>query len=79
MSTGSHNSATRRVRACAGWAPSPKRGIQTVGIPDSAISLDLTRIYRDAYERAGRDHGLIADDEAEIEAASEFDEEEDAA
>ena len=41
--------------------------------------LDLTRIYRDAYERAGRDHGLIAGDEAELEAASEFDEEEDAA
>jgi hypothetical protein len=33
--------------------------------------LDTTRIYRDAYERAGRDHGLLA--EAEREADAEFD------
>ena len=36
--------------------------------------LDMTRIYRDAYERAGRDHGLITDSEAGHEAAAEFDE-----
>jgi integrase len=36
--------------------------------------LDMTRIYRDAYERAGRDHGLISDHEAEAEVDAEFDE-----
>lgn len=35
--------------------------------------LDTTRIYRDAYERAGHDHGLLA--VAEREADGEFDEE----
>ncbi len=33
--------------------------------------LDMTRVYRDAYERAGLEHGLIGD--AEREAAEEFD------
>lgn len=33
--------------------------------------LDTTRIYREAYERAGHDHGLLA--EAEREADAEFD------
>jgi site-specific recombinase XerD len=36
--------------------------------------LDMTRIYRDAYERAGRDHGLISENTAEAEAAAEFEE-----
>jgi integrase len=36
--------------------------------------LDMTRIYRDAYQRAGRDHGLIVNVAAEHEAASEFEE-----
>ncbi len=40
--------------------------------------LDMTRIYRDAYERAGRDHGLITGAEAGHEAALEFGEEDDA-
>jgi integrase len=35
--------------------------------------LDMTRVYQDAYARAGLEHGLIA--EAECEAAGEFDEE----
>ncbi len=37
--------------------------------------LDTTRIYRDAYERAGHDHALLA--EAEREADDEYDEEDD--
>ena len=32
--------------------------------------LDMTRIYRDAYQRAGADHGLLAS--AEREAGEEF-------
>ena len=38
--------------------------------------LDMTRIYRDAYERAGAAEGLF-DDDAEREAAEEFDAEDD--
>ncbi|GGV54702.1 site-specific integrase [Streptomyces spectabilis] len=38
--------------------------------------LDMTRIFRDAYEQAGRDHGLISDAEAQREADAEFDEDE---
>lgn len=37
--------------------------------------LDMTRIYRDAYDEAGREHGLIDDEAAEREAAEEFDDE----
>lgn len=37
--------------------------------------LDMTRIYRDAYDRAGRDYGLVGDAAAEREARGEFDEE----
>jgi hypothetical protein len=32
--------------------------------------LDMTRIYRDAYQRAGADHGLL--ESAEREAGEEF-------
>ncbi|MFD5419193.1 site-specific integrase [Streptomyces sp. NPDC127069] len=39
--------------------------------------LDMTRIFRDAYERAGRDYGLISDGEADVEADGEFAEDED--
>ncbi len=35
--------------------------------------LDMTRIYRDAYQRAGADHGLL--ESAEREAGEEFAEE----
>ena len=46
-------------------------GIQTVPITNCAVSLDMTRIYADAYERAGRDAGLI-DAAARQEADEEF-------
>jgi integrase len=39
--------------------------------------LDTTRIFRDAYERAGRQHGLLDDDVADGEAADEFEGEDD--
>ncbi|WP_306192350.1 site-specific integrase [Streptomyces sp. MK5] len=39
--------------------------------------LDMTRIFQDAYEQAGRDYGLISDAEAATEADGEFDEDED--
>jgi hypothetical protein len=35
--------------------------------------LDTTRIYREAYERAGAVGGLLEDDTAEREAGAEFD------
>ena len=54
--------------------PSRRRrwSIQTVLIPDGAIWLDTTRIYREAYERAGRADGLLTGVEADHEAAAEF-------
>ncbi len=39
--------------------------------------LDMTRIFRDAYEQAGRDYGLISEAEADTETDGEFDEGED--
>ncbi len=39
--------------------------------------LDMTRVYRDAYERAGRDHGLDGEAEATREADEEFTDEDD--
>ncbi len=47
-------------------------GIRRVPIPDSAISLDMTRIYRDAYQRAGRPARPAEDEAARAEAAEEF-------
>jgi hypothetical protein len=37
--------------------------------------LDMTRIYRDAYERAGQEHGLAEIAAAEREADDEFQDE----
>ncbi|MFH8753945.1 hypothetical protein ACH4GK_42540 [Streptomyces rimosus] len=39
--------------------------------------LDMTRIFRDAYDRAGRDFGLINPAGAQAEADAEFYEDED--
>ena len=48
------------------------RAIPTVPISDCAVRLDMTRIYRDAYERAGAAADLL-DVDSEREAAEEFD------
>jgi hypothetical protein len=46
--------------------------IPTVPISDVTIWLDTTRIYREAYERAGVADGLLTQTQAEREADEEF-------
>ncbi|MDT5028150.1 MAG: hypothetical protein QOE61_4576, partial [Micromonosporaceae bacterium] len=57
--------------------PRAGRPIQTVLITDCAIRLDTTRIYREAYERAGIADGLFTQTQAEREADAEFTDETD--
>jgi hypothetical protein len=45
-------------KGLGGWAPAPRRGIRTVGITDSAICLDMTRIYQEARQQVGIAAGI---------------------
>lgn len=50
-------------------------GHSSVTVTELYLSrLDMTRVYRDAYERAGRAHGLVDEDRSRREADAEFDE-----
>jgi hypothetical protein len=69
------NPSTWTTAAVTPRSAPPSPGIQTVPITDSAICLDTTRIYREAYEQSGIADGLLSEAEAGAQADAEFSEE----